>query len=335
MPYYYKKKQRFVDATFCSTKSSAPPTPAIEKVLNLYTPSFYLDLGNICNLSCIYCCVDRTSLYTSRIEDLIEVARLAKVRGFKNVVLIGGEPTIHKGFFRLLSALKELGFEKSVLTTNGLLLASKAFLKNVVEYGVRTIHLSLDDFDEQTLSLLSRNPSTYPLVVKALRNILETPEINVYVYTVVTKLNIAHLRQYAQEVARLDDQKGRLSIVFAGVKPVARALENAKTVVPRATESANAIREALKEAISLGVGAMHKNCQPCLLPDLLSFDLDAFLEEVRVDLETGKIERSQMPKGHVKAEQCKRCFLNHVCGGVHENYVKLYGLDEFRPIEKI
>jgi molybdenum cofactor biosynthesis enzyme MoaA len=271
----------------------------------------------------------------SRLEDLIDTALLARDRGFKNVVLIGGEPTIQKGFFSLIRGLRETGFEKVILTTNGLLLASKAYLKSVVESGVTTVHLSLDDFDEKTLTRLSRNGSTHALVMKALNNMLEMSEINVYLYAVVTKLNIPHLEHYVHEVARLDNQTGRLVIVFAGVKPVGRAYKNKDNVLPRASESAEAIRKALNEAVGLGVGAMHKNCQPCLLPDLLSFDLDAFLEEVRLDLQTGKTQGTEAAKGYVMVEPCKHCVLKDVCGGVHENYVKLYGFDEFKAIKKV
>jgi len=300
-----------------------------------YTPSFHLDLGNICNLACVYCCLERDRLYYTTPRSALEVIDRAASRGLKKVALVGGEPTIRKDFWQILDHLKQAGIDQVTLTTNGLMLSYPEFVADLVRHGVTTVHLSLDCFDPSVLISLSRNDSAPQLVLEALHNIRRRPELNLFLYGVVTKANVAHLQDYVRSVRDLDtgNRPGPV-VVLTGIKPAGRAWENRDEVVPRASEAARAVAAAVRLGAELGVDVGYKNLPPCLMRGLEGMSLDAYLQECRMDLTTGALLPPERDEFFFHGEGCGRCRWADTCTGAHRNYVSVEGWAEFVPVER-
>ncbi len=300
-----------------------------------YTPSFHLDLGNICNLSCVYCCLERDRLYYTTPRSALEVIDRAATRGLKKVALVGGEPTIRKDFWQILDHLRQAGIDQVTLTTNGLMLSYPKFVADLVRHGVTTVHLSLDAFDPGVLIELSRNDSAPQLVIEALHNLLRHPELNLFLYGVVTRANVAHLREYVLAVRDLEVvDRPRPSVVLTGIKPAGRAWENREDVVPPASEAAQAVAEAVRLGAEVGVNVGYKNLPPCLMRGLEGMSLDAYLQESRMDLTTGAILPPERDEFFLHGRGCARCRWQETCSGAHRNYVSLAGWGEFVPVER-
>ncbi len=96
-----------------------------------------------CNLSCGYCNeYDRTSPPVAR--ELLE-RRLAKLRELRTwmVCLTGGEPTLHPHLVPLVRRMKELGFRRRQIITNGYRLG-KHLVEGLNDAGLTDLQISID-----------------------------------------------------------------------------------------------------------------------------------------------------------------------------------------------
>lgn len=110
--------------------------------------SIWLNLSNICNLSCQYCFNSAGKPLPGEmdLDLLISTVRQLKALGGRTVTIPGsGEPLLDKNFWPLLEEINGLGMS-TVLFTNGILLdeecAKKLYDRNV------TVVLKINSFDE-------------------------------------------------------------------------------------------------------------------------------------------------------------------------------------------
>lgn len=335
MSYHPKKPEHQVDLTVRTEGFPfGDPVESIERLADRIAPSFHLDVGNVCNLSCTYCCLDRSSRYYATASNVADTIRKVAAHGIERATLVGGEPTIRKDFFDILEQVRDAGFRDVVLTTNGLMLSYPEFVDGLISRGVATVHLSLDDFDPGVLAELSRNPKAPPLVLSAFDNVQAREELDLFVYSVVTRRNLGHLSGYVKRVHEAGRGTGRTaSVVFTGVKPMGRALENRREVMATCRETADAVTEALEAARDLGVTGTFRNIPLCLMGGWEAWSLDAYLTEARLDLESGRVLPALRDASYLKGEGCGRCLWDAHCLGVHENYLSWAGWDEFPPVE--
>jgi radical SAM protein with 4Fe4S-binding SPASM domain len=76
-----------------------------------------IELTHNCTLACSHCFVNRNKEELSK-EDYFEIFSKLKELGVEDVILMGGEPTLHKNFSEILSYCVHL-FETVIVETNG------------------------------------------------------------------------------------------------------------------------------------------------------------------------------------------------------------------------
>jgi cyclic pyranopterin phosphate synthase len=115
-----------------------------------------------CDFRCVYCMSeDMTFLPKRDLLTLEEIDRLATAfvqRGTKKLRITGGEPLVRRdimSLFRTLSRhLASGALEELTLTTNGSLL--QRYARELADYGVRRINVSLDTLDADTFRDITR-----------------------------------------------------------------------------------------------------------------------------------------------------------------------------------
>lgn len=131
----------------------------------------WITLNHICNLKCKWC-YQREVAYSGKkmpiqmVKNLIDLCHDLSV-GI--VVLIGGEPTLHKGFFETIKYIKERGMTASVVT-NGIRFSSKKFLAHAEESGLDEIVFSVKGASKEEY-IESAGADSFSSVRKAIRNI--------------------------------------------------------------------------------------------------------------------------------------------------------------------
>jgi len=343
-----------------------PPAGVIpvESVLDLarqLAPGFYLDVGNVCNQRCLYCAVPREKLYQTSMAQAIATARQAVSRGMRTCIFIGGEPTIWPALKAAVPALRDIGIERFVLTTNGLMLGYPQVLKFLVDAGTDVVMLSWDDLDDEKQATLSARPDNPRLLRHALANLALSSARTIF-YSVVTKMTAGRGAWMAEQIAcEASGFATRPALIMAALKPVSDAAANAGALAISLTETAAEIKEAAKtparsssrmaaecadtkiggapecsEAAAQAPGRAverptfaFRDVPLCLVTDILGMSLDVYHRNAAIDLTTGELVDAALAADRRFVRCCDGCGLKAACPGVYRDYVARFGEGEF------
>ena len=90
----------------------------------------WVRLTRVCNNRCLFCLDDEAQdgscIDFSIIKNTLEKGRALKA---KKAILSGGEPTLHPGLFKIISAARALGYSEIQIITNGRMFAYEEFLR--------------------------------------------------------------------------------------------------------------------------------------------------------------------------------------------------------------
>ena len=107
-----------------------------------------IDLTSRCNLACPTCFASSNKYQAepSYEEIIVMMKRLRETRPVPcdSIQFVGGEPTIHPDFFKIVKASAELGFKHIQLGTNGIKLADPDFAMQAREAGLQYVYLQMD-----------------------------------------------------------------------------------------------------------------------------------------------------------------------------------------------
>lgn len=150
-----------------------------------------LDTGTQCNYKCHFCYyldqLDKVTPYeviVERIDYLIEC-------GITEVDLSGGESSIHKDWFRILTYCKERNLKISTLT-NGSKFKNRDFLLKSKEYGLEEILFSVHGYDEESHDRIVGHKGAFKDIIQAIHN-ANSLGVLVRVNCTVTKENYKEL----------------------------------------------------------------------------------------------------------------------------------------------
>lgn len=119
------------------------------------TSTAWINISSGCNLDCTFCYsqgTDGSQMLLKTYRNLLNALKQIKT---EHLVLIGGEPTIHKDFYEFLDSAI-LGFEVSIVT-NALRFAEKDFWYRFRNYKkIRNISISVKGYDAMSFHLTTQ-----------------------------------------------------------------------------------------------------------------------------------------------------------------------------------
>lgn len=138
--------------------------------------SFYFNINYRCNSNCLFCAA-RDTLNGAPRRDMSPYQfkdSLVKygIRAGDNVVINGGEPTIHKNFFSFLRIVKEFR-AYPILFTNGLLLNDKDFAVKLLDYQPINIRIPFFGASVVDHDTLTGNCGNFSKSLTGFANIIE------------------------------------------------------------------------------------------------------------------------------------------------------------------
>lgn len=153
-----------------------------------------IDLTLNCNLACPFCfSLDESNTSNKKsykfnepsIADIVDkVNRFKEVNSFSTIFLFGGEPTLRKDLFKIISELKKL-IPDVCLFTNGLRLSDRRYVKKLKKSGVDYVVLQLDSLNKNKNKIM-RGKDVLNKKLEALSNLKEE-RISVDFFTVILK----------------------------------------------------------------------------------------------------------------------------------------------------
>lgn len=108
--------------------------------------SVWMTVNRSCNLRCKWCYAQSAGFSKEKSMDMLVFNNLLEMIDdgidIKKIILIGGEPTLHVDFFKILQQIQQKNIN-TTLITNGIKFANLDFTKKAKSYGLSKVTLSL------------------------------------------------------------------------------------------------------------------------------------------------------------------------------------------------
>lgn len=159
----------------------------------------FVEITNACNQNCIYCYNGENMGKTFLpLKDMVYIAREGKNAGLRNLIITGGEPTIHPNLYEFIRVLSEQGINYGI-TTNGTNLSDKIVTQLAQDNA--SVQISLDTTDANTYQQIRKTNSAN----KVLHNIkrLLGANISLDIGIVLNKLNTPTIEKTINELLEL------------------------------------------------------------------------------------------------------------------------------------
>lgn len=268
-----------------------------------------------CNSSCAFCFTREELKEIHFPYSLIsEIIKDYYGKGYRIIVLSGGEPTIHPDFLEIVKSAKSTGYEHVKVISNGRMFYYRGFLEQAIKAGL----------DEAVISVHSHLPSVqdsfagfkggFEQTLRGIKNCLQYG-LKIRINIVVNNKNVKNLKY---SIAFFKDI-GVKKIGLLRIMPFGRAWKNKSYLFPNNSRNIKYLIEALETAKrkNVEIGANRFDLKifkhyPEFMQDPFKFvnEVEARLTEFN-NLATKGKELFCYP------ERCKYCFLEDFCRELH------------------
>ncbi|MBN2422217.1 radical SAM protein [Candidatus Woesearchaeota archaeon] len=288
-----------------------------QKVMNIYTKRnnscmnyFLVRITEKCNNNCIFCSAahvrNNQSLSLENIKNMVDANADKK----KGIEIGGAEPTLHKGFFKILEYCADK-FKVITFTTNARMLCYRKFVSDLKKIPNLCIRCSIHGPNQEIHDSLTRTKGSFAQTIKGFANLSEM-KIPFDVNIVITKSNV----KYLSKTVDLLNSYNVSGIYFSGFMPISKKDIDLKLAVPFDELKAK-IRDVLEYCIKLNIPFYIEKLPVCIAPEFS----DSFIVESY--------------KGHfTKVKECIGCIFINNCMGICKKYFEEGFFTEIFPVYK-
>lgn len=301
----------------------------------------YLNLNYLCNERCVFCASDRTNskpgggvrqeLTLQQIGDWIAAHR---PRRADEVLLAGGEPTLHRQLFEIVRAFGA-HCRDITLFTNGIKLADRVYAAETIEAGVSKFQIALFGATPHTHDAVTRRPGSFQQTIVALNNLADAGgKKKVVVRLLVARQCLDELPQIVRVLRR--DVRGvdEVSINRLILSDKARAAEAEVSWA----EASAAINESARLILEYGYefhfwpvplcvfqGAVTSYIEREVARRLRRRNVRSELRYLDPAIARDRPAPSSGGAGRARPAVCQGCRYENVCVGVEEWYWEKFG----------
>ena len=292
-----------------------------------------IKIGYQCNNKCAFCVQGdkRTYLPTKDLRVITDSLEEAFAKGQREVVITGGEPTVHPKFLEIVKVARKIGFERIQIQTNGRTFSSMPLCLKTIAAGANEFSPALHGPTAEIHDELICAPGGFVQVVRAIKNLKKLKQY-VLTNTVITSDNYKQLPELAELFVKLNVDQFQ----FAFVHILGTADKNKEWLVPKKSEIMPYVKKALDIGLAAGKKVTTEAIPYCMMQGYAQCIAEEFIPETRIyDVDTiedyGDYRKNN---GKVKFSQCKGCKYNEKCEGPWKEYVELFGDSEFVAIKE-
>ncbi len=186
-----------------------------------------IEITGKCNMKCLHCRADNEENIDMPIEQIEKIIKFARrfSPNYKEIIVSGGEPLLHKDFEKVMIAIRRTGGESITLTTNGFVFnKSHLALINNLNFKRCILSVSLDDLSGEIHDSFRRKEGAYDNALQAIKIIGENKNPNV-IASMRSTLR-PNLIGEMRTMARFAFNMGCQRISFSGIHPVGAAKEH-------------------------------------------------------------------------------------------------------------
>lgn len=257
--------------------------------------------------------------------------------GVNLVHFMGGEPTIHSKFDKILILSKSLGFRTHIIT-NGIKFSSKSFCDRTLAY-LDEIKISIHGHNSKIHDANTRNRGSFKHMIKGFDNLAKSYKHTLMATTTITKINCSYLL----DIARLINKYGIKDLQFISIIPSGEARRNFFRIIPRFNELKSIIGEVIRFCDENNITARFAGLPMCTLggnyvyssdlwEDFKVKNIDTHDDTLQLWKETAVDNNDfEIDIGRIKTKKCKVCDKNSICGGIYNKYYQQYSDLELAP----
>ena len=305
-------------------------------ILVIMAKTSVIKTGFQCNNNCIFCIQDN-SRYTKKTQSTEEVKKILKenVKTSKEIVLTGGEVTIRGDIFELVKFAKECGYESIQVQSNGRMFSYMDFCEKLINVGANEFGISIHGSTSEIHDKLIRVEGGFKQVYKGLNNLKELKQ-KICTNTVVTKINYKDLPNITKILIDFNVFEHNFTFLYLNFN-IMKDKKLIEEIAPKYVD----VRKYIEKCLRMGIEAKikirteafpfcvlgkkyHHFIKALCVPDNIVYENDIIFDF------KGKNIKSDI--GKKKFEICKQCKFYDVCEGPWISYGKIFGEEEFKPI---
>jgi MoaA/NifB/PqqE/SkfB family radical SAM enzyme len=300
----------------------------------------YMQLVRHCNQYCRFCSNPETPYVLDLETAKREVDDFAARRYF-GVILTGGEPSLSPIVPEITRYAIERGLHVRMIT-NGSKVADMAVARGFVEAGLRHYHVSIHSSREEIEDFLTGVKGSFALAMRALENLSaldeeargrgETP-VTVNINTVINSFNCDHLDETVRAfTTRFPFLR---HFVWNNLDPSMGRAETNRDTAHRLRDFEASLHRAMRFLDGTGRTFRVERVPLCFMVEFAHASTETRKiikgEERIVHFLDEKGTVHQTDFRHPKAEACKHCSLDDICGGLFE-LGDWYDTSELAPV---
>jgi molybdenum cofactor biosynthesis enzyme MoaA len=291
-----------------------------------------LKTGFTCNNNCIFCVQAHKKKFGNKTTHELKKYIKDSAKMYHGVVFTGGEATIRKDIFELVSFAKKSGYSLIQIQTNGRRFAYKEFCIKMIEAGANEFAVAIHGHKPVLHDYLTASKGSFEQTLQGIKNLISLHQ-KVLTNTVITKSNFRHL----PEISWLLTQTRVPYIQFAFVHMLGNAFKYRYSVVPRKSLIAPYVKKAIDIGSSAGAKMTTEAIPFCFMsgyeryiaetniPRTKVFDLDYTIEDFTV---------VRQNEAKTKGPLCVTCRHDKICEGPWKEYTEMFEWEEFKPVAK-
>ncbi len=290
----------------------------------------YMQVVRHCNQYCRFCSNPATGWILDLETAKKEIDDFA-ARSYFGIILTGGEPSLSPLVPEITRYAVERGLHVRMIT-NGSQLAKDGLAEAYVEAGLRHFHVSIHSCRPELEDFLTGVKGSHALAMRSLEN-LGRLGATVNINTVINKLNADHLDENVKAfTARFPFLR---HFVWNNLDPSMGRAETNRDTAHRLADFELSLARAMRFLHRTGRTFRVERVPLCYMAEFAHCSTETRKivkgEERIVHFLDEKGTVRQTDFRHPKAEVCRRCSLDAVCGGLFE-LGDHYDLGELHPV---
>jgi len=290
-------------------------------------------LGWVCNNNCMFCSVghklaERKIKKWETVKKHIDYGKKVKA---ETISFSGGEPTIINYLEEAVKYAKKLGFRTIEIQSNGRMFSYPEFAKKIVEAGANRFLISIHADNPELGDAMNRVRGSFEQTVKGIRNLKKLGVENLRFSVVINKLNYKRLNEIMEFLLNFEPIGIHVNytIIDGHAYTYRESIMPPKMsdVAPYVHEAINRIKNAGKEIWIYSFPYCLMKGYEFAIAEKGNFDSRLIGPDFNVSLQENR------HKHRIKSESCKKCRYYNVCLGPWKRYARIFGFEEFKPIE--
>jgi MoaA/NifB/PqqE/SkfB family radical SAM enzyme len=300
----------------------------------------YMQVVRHCNQYCRFCSNPETG-YVLDLETAKREIDDFAARGYFGIILTGGEPSLSPIIPDITRYAIERGLHVRMIT-NGSKIADPAVARRFVDAGLHHYHVSIHSCREDVEDFLTGVKGSFALAMKALENLAALDAelksrgeagVTVNINTVINAFNCDHLDENVRSfTARFPFLR---HFVWNNLDPSMGRAETNRDTAHRLRDFEVSLNRAMRFLAQSGRTFRVERVPLCFMVEFAHASTETRKiikgEERIVHFLDEKGTIRQTDFRHPKAEACRHCTLNDICGGLFE-LGDWYDVSELAPV---